>query len=287
MPKLTQPVATWHYGLMARWWAERQHRQETESDEVAFFRRAVDTHELPYNQDSVWPEWLPTSGKRYPHPWPASGDHLGLSSGEELELLVRLAHFDPLLQRRTLDLRARLWRAGTLVVEEEHQLQENLYFVQELLLLLEACGFSDIGVEGRYTLRPATPADGTVVMVAAPRQPVTRRTFAGNHAMTLLPDHRGWRTEERPSQSAVRAAPILSQARSRSTALAGRARLAQPRQSRPPPDAADASETSPGRSAEGSREGCFPAARAPATAAITSSQGIELTQVRLLPVRVP
>lgn len=212
MPKLTQPVATWHYGLMARWWAERQHRQETESDEVAFFRRAVDTHELPYNQDSVWPEWLPTSGKRYPHPWPASGDHLGLSSGEELELLVRLAHFDPLLQRRTLDLRARLWRAGTLVVEAEHQLQENLYFVQELLLLLEACGFSDIGVEGRYTLRPATPADGTVVMVAAPRQPVTRRTFAGNHAMTLLPDHRGM---------AHRGAALTVSCESRSDLVAG------------------------------------------------------------------
>ena len=79
---------------------------------------------------------------------------------------MRLAHFDPILQRRTLDVRARLWRDDTLVVEEEHQLQENLYFVQELLLLLEVCGFSDIAVEGRYTGMPATPADGTVVVVA-------------------------------------------------------------------------------------------------------------------------
>lgn len=264
---MTRRAATWHYGLVARWWAERQ---ETEPDEVTFFRRAVEqfgepaldlgcgtgrlllplltagldvegvdaspdmlawatelagpqglkpvlhaqamhelhlpgryrtificdsfgigvdraqdrlalvrvhrhlepggvlvlAHELPYNQDHVWPEWLPKHDKMYPRDWPATGERLALSSGEKLELLVRLAHFDPILQRRTLDVRARLWRDDTLVVEEEHQLQENLYFVQELLLLLEVCGFSDIAVEGRYTGMPATPADGTVVVVA-------------------------------------------------------------------------------------------------------------------------
>jgi SAM-dependent methyltransferase len=267
---VTRPVATWHYGLMARWWAERQRRQETEPEDVAFFRRAVErfgqpaldlgcgtgrlllpllamgldvegadaspdmlawaaelagrqglepvlhaqamhqlglprryrtificdsfgiggdraqdrdaldrvhrhlepggvlvlAHELPYNQDQLWPARLPTSDQQFPLDWPAAGERLRLSDGEELELLVRLAQFDPLLQRRALDVRARLWRADSLVIEEEHELTENLYFVQELLLLLEACGFSDIAVEGRYTGRPATPEDGTVVVVA-------------------------------------------------------------------------------------------------------------------------
>lgn len=260
-------TATWHYGLVARWWAEGN---AVEPDEIAYFRRAIErfgepaldlgcgtgrllfpllaagldvegvdtsddmlawatklavpqglkpvlhaqamhelhlprryrtificdsfgiggdraqdrralecvyqhlepggvlvfTQELPYNQASIWPEWLPTHRRPYPHDWPTQGQRRSLPNGEELELLVRLAHFDPLLQRQTLDVRARLWRADVLVAEEEHQLQENLYFVQELLLLLEATGFTNPAVEGRYTGKPATPADGTVVLVA-------------------------------------------------------------------------------------------------------------------------
>jgi SAM-dependent methyltransferase len=264
---MNQQTATWHYGLVARWWAEGQ---VTEPGEVAYFRRAIErfgepaldvgcgtgrlllpllaagldvegvdisgdmlswaaelavpqglkpvlhaqamhelrlprryrtificdsfgiggdraqdrlalervcqhlepggvlvvTQELPYNMASMWPEWQPAHRKPYPRDWPARGQRRSLPDDEELELLVRLSHFDPLLQRRTLDVRARLWRADRLVAEETHQLQENLYFVQELLLLLKASGFSTITVEGRYTGTPATPADGTVVLVA-------------------------------------------------------------------------------------------------------------------------
>ena len=50
--------------------------------------------------------------------------------------------------------------------EEEYSLKENLYFAQEILLLLDEAGFRDVAVEGGFTGRPAAPDDGMVVFVA-------------------------------------------------------------------------------------------------------------------------
>ena len=73
------------------------------------------------------------------------------ADGDEIELRSRLVALDPLEQRRTLQIRAALWRAGQLVSEEEHILRENLYFRNELVLLLDQAGF------GEVTARGATP----------------------------------------------------------------------------------------------------------------------------------
>src|SRR6185312_8127767 len=88
------------------------------------------------------------------------------SDGDEIELLDRLANFDPLLQRLTFGMKARLWHDGSVVAEEEHQLDMNLYFAQELLLMLDDAGFRDTVIEGDHTGIPATPDDGNVVFVA-------------------------------------------------------------------------------------------------------------------------
>ncbi len=50
--------------------------------------------------------------------------------------------------------------------EDRHSIRLNLYFAQELLLMLEVAGFSDVAMEGRYNGAPATPDDATVVFVA-------------------------------------------------------------------------------------------------------------------------
>jgi hypothetical protein len=63
-------------------------------------------------------------------------------------------------------MRARLWHDGKLVKEEEHSLRISIYFVQELLLMLDEAGFRDVAVEAGYTGRPATADDGTVAFVA-------------------------------------------------------------------------------------------------------------------------
>jgi hypothetical protein len=63
-------------------------------------------------------------------------------------------------------MRARLRREGRVVEEDQRTLQENIYFPQELLLMLDVAGFHDVLVEGRYNGLPATADDETLVFVA-------------------------------------------------------------------------------------------------------------------------
>ncbi len=66
----------------------------------------------------------------------------------------------------TYEMRARLWRDGTLIREELGALREGLYFVPELRLALETAGFDEITVERGYTGEPATAEDEVAMFVA-------------------------------------------------------------------------------------------------------------------------
>jgi SAM-dependent methyltransferase len=128
----------------------------------------VTNHEFPYagREEKGWARWLPGHRVDIPREWPTEGERRGASDGDEIELLSRLAELDPLEQRHTLEIRARLWRGGQIVREEAHSLKESLYFAQEILLLLDEAGFRDLAVEGGYTGRPATADDGMVAFMA-------------------------------------------------------------------------------------------------------------------------
>ena len=128
----------------------------------------IANHHLPYadRDEKGWSHWLPGRRVSTPHEWPTEGDRRRAADGDELELVSRLAEFDPLAQRKTLEMRARLWHGGQVVKEESYRLKENLYFAQEILLLLDQAGFHDLAVEGGYTGRPATANDGMVAFVA-------------------------------------------------------------------------------------------------------------------------
>lgn len=128
----------------------------------------VFSYDLPYAgaDEQRWARWLPGRRDAATPDWSAEGDRRRTADGDELELINRPGAFDPLLQRRTHEIKARLWRDGVLVAEEEGRLDWSLYFAQELLLMLETAGFVDVAVEGRYTGAPASPDDGTVVLVA-------------------------------------------------------------------------------------------------------------------------
>ena len=127
----------------------------------------IANHEFPYTADEQgWARWLPRHRAGIPQTWPAAGDRRTTSDGDEIELLSRLAELDPLEQRRTMEIRARLWRGDQIVKEEAYSLKECLYFAQEVLLLLEEAGFRDLAVEGGYTGLPATADDATVTFVA-------------------------------------------------------------------------------------------------------------------------
>jgi hypothetical protein len=127
----------------------------------------ITNHELPYagGDEKRWARWLPGHRVDMPRDWPADGERRKTSDGDEIELLFRTAELDPLNQRQTLEIRARLWRGANMVKEEAYSLKENLYFAQEILMLLDEAGFSDLAVEGGYTGLPATADDGMVAFV--------------------------------------------------------------------------------------------------------------------------
>jgi SAM-dependent methyltransferase len=127
----------------------------------------VANHHLPYETDEKrWARWLPGHRAGGHGGWPAEGERRTFADGDEVEWLGKPSTLDPLEQRITMDVRVRLWHRGEMIKEETYQLEENLYFVQEMLLMLEDAGFRDLRVEGGYSGRPATADDGMVVFVA-------------------------------------------------------------------------------------------------------------------------
>jgi SAM-dependent methyltransferase len=118
-------------------------------------------HQLPYDAEEGWPEWLPGSRPDYPMPWPEEGNRKRTADGGELELLVRVAEFSPLEQQLVMGMRARLWREGSVVKEESYTLKSCLYFAQEIVWMLK-----DVA-SAMLQSRATTPAS---------RQPAATRT---------------------------------------------------------------------------------------------------------------
>jgi len=122
---------------------------------------------IPYGDDEKgWAEWIPGHRDHIPGEWPTNGNRRTAADGDEIELLSRVAELDPFEQRITQEMRARLWHQGKVVKEEEYSLRINLYFPQEIPLMLDEAGFRDVAVEAGYTGRPATADDGWVAFVA-------------------------------------------------------------------------------------------------------------------------
>jgi hypothetical protein len=72
----------------------------------------------------------------------------------------------PLEQQAVLEMRAYMWRDGELVTEEEHTVTLNLYFRNELLMMLERAGFDDLVVHGDHKEQSPTPDSDFLVFVA-------------------------------------------------------------------------------------------------------------------------
>jgi hypothetical protein len=73
---------------------------------------------------------------------------------------------DPLAESQTRQMRARLWRNGTLVEEQIHTQRYEEYGQNELLLVLEQAGFIDIQIVGDYSDEPATADHQTLISMA-------------------------------------------------------------------------------------------------------------------------
>ena len=121
---------------------------------------------LPYRDADEWRYWPNDDRGELPEPWPEEGLRKRAADGDEIELLIRLAALDPLEQVATRELRARLWRGGRVLEEEQHVLLERLYFRNELLDMLALAGFRDVEVLGDHTEDAATAESGVLVFVA-------------------------------------------------------------------------------------------------------------------------
>jgi SAM-dependent methyltransferase len=110
-------------------------------------------HEVPYagsGYSGWWRYWTKEGRSELPEPWPSEGDRRRASDGSEYELLARKVSLDPLAQSIRYEMRARMWREGELIAEEEYSIDLMLYFKNELVLMLERAGFEDVVVRGGY-----------------------------------------------------------------------------------------------------------------------------------------
>ncbi len=122
--------------------------------------------EVPYAEAKQWSYWLKEERAALPEAAQPLGERRRGSDGAEYALRSRILELDPLTQHVRLEIHAERWRDGVLEVEEHHRLDIDLYFENELLLMLEGAGFADVVVHGEHTEREPTGEDDFLVFVA-------------------------------------------------------------------------------------------------------------------------
>jgi SAM-dependent methyltransferase len=130
---------SWHYGLVAQWWAEFNEGGR----EIDYFGRFIERDGQPALD-------------------------VACGTGRLLLPYVR-AGLDVDGCDVSADMRAYMWRDGDLLAEEGHRITINLYFRNELLLMLERAGFVDVVVHGDHEEQEATPDRDFLVFVAKKR----------------------------------------------------------------------------------------------------------------------
>ena len=122
--------------------------------------------EVPYADERLWRTWTADARGSLPEAPKPIGERRLASDGAEYALGSRLLAVEPLTQRVTYGIHAERWRDGVLELEEDHVLDVNVYFPNELRAMLERAGFGDVVIEGDHNGRPATSDDEFVVFVA-------------------------------------------------------------------------------------------------------------------------
>lgn len=122
--------------------------------------------EVPYALDAnSWKWWQQGERPELPRPWHEPDERERALDGCEYALTSRLLDLDPLEQELALEIRAQRWRDGELEAEETRALTLRLYLKNELVLMLQAAGFTDIEVQGDHNDAPATSEDDFLVFV--------------------------------------------------------------------------------------------------------------------------
>jgi SAM-dependent methyltransferase len=119
-----------------------------------------------YSDPDWWNMWLSEKHKSLPQPWPEKSNGRIGSDGSEHFAQFRLTAFDPLEQSYIREVRLEKWVEGKLDKAEEYTLRGNIYFKNELLLMLKVAGFHDITVCGDYKEEMATADQEELVFTA-------------------------------------------------------------------------------------------------------------------------
>jgi len=125
--------------------------------------------EVPYADEPVWRYWPNKERASLPEEARPPSGRQRAADGSEYALWARIVDLDPLEQRLTYEMRAQLWRDDELLDDEQRTLHINLYFKNELVLLLERAGFEEVVVEGDHNGAAATPEDAFVTFAASRR----------------------------------------------------------------------------------------------------------------------
>ena len=131
--------------------------------------RLVLDNEVPYADGTHWGCWPAGQRDALPEIARAPGERRLGSDGYEYALQSRMLTLDPLRQQEAWEMNAFQWRDGSLVTQERHKLTINLYFVGELVMMLERAGFTEVEVRGQYNDLPPT-ADDTFLVYTATRE---------------------------------------------------------------------------------------------------------------------
>lgn len=125
-------------------------------------------HQMPYGEGGswAWKDWIAENRQRLdPNFW-TEPESDRTSDGREFRMRMRLADLDPLEQVLTLQMRVELWQDEQLRGKEERTLTGNIYFKNELVMMLKQAGFDEVEIQGDYAEMAATPEHGVLIFIA-------------------------------------------------------------------------------------------------------------------------
>ena len=122
--------------------------------------------ELPYADENHWRYWIDERRDRLPEEFGDGGPRRRTSDGHELSLDSRLVRVDPLLQRVSMEIRARRWVGEEIDAEEFGRLDITYYFPEELRMMIERAGFEVEAIHGEHQPRDPLADDDFIVFVA-------------------------------------------------------------------------------------------------------------------------
>jgi len=171
---------TWHYGLIARYWAE--FNDHFRPHEIPYFQRFIEPDgepalvepggtllpdaQVPYVDARRWKHCLKEERAALPEPMRSPRERRAASDGTEFALTSRVLDVDLLAQRSVLEMRVELWRDGELEADETRRIDLHHHFVDGLSMMIERAGFGDVVVHGDHVEAAPRPDDEFVVFVA-------------------------------------------------------------------------------------------------------------------------